>query len=85
MHLCKDIAEFGVFAQALRAGALRGLPTRAAARPAPAPAPAPEPEAEGESTGRSRAMLPLLLAGGVGLLGAAVLIAAAIWFFVSQQ
>lgn len=85
MHLCKDIAEFGVFAQALRAGALRGLPTRAAARPAPAPAPAPEPEAEGESSGRSRAMLPLLLAGGVGLLGAAVLIAAAIWFFVSQQ
>lgn len=42
MPLCKDIAEFGVFAQALRAGAFRGL----AESPAPAPSRSLAPSAQ---------------------------------------
>lgn len=49
MPLCKDIAEFGVFALALRAGAFAGVPMAAAppaaAPPAASPTPTPTPTA----------------------------------------
>lgn len=84
MSLCKDIAEFGVFAQAIRAGALRGLKVKsAAAAPAAPPRLAPA-AAEADGGGRSRAALPLVLAGLAGLLGLGLLVAAGVWFFLGR-
>ncbi len=78
MGLCKDIAEFGVFALALRAGGFRGAtasvthpnapPVPASAAPASAPQ-APPPAAKKSS------VVPLVV-GGVVLLGLVAVIAA---------
>ncbi len=80
MSLCKDIAEFGVFAQALRAGALRG---RVAAKRAPAPVVAEEadeaPEQERSAVARFGVPLALLALAGFGAL--LVLVAVGLFFF----
>lgn len=81
MSLCRDIAEFGVFAQALRAGALRGrLSTR---RPAPAPVAAShEPEADDEGTSAvARFGIPLALLALAAVGTALVLVAVGLYFF----
>ncbi|MFZ5479173.1 MAG: hypothetical protein ACOZNI_20585 [Myxococcota bacterium] len=79
MSLCKDIAEFGVFALALRAGAFRLGAGKAAAAPQPAAAapPAAEPSTRASMTSEPAAapaksggsgMIPLLAGGAVVLL-----------------
>lgn len=71
MVLCKDIAEFGVFAQALRAGALR----RAPEAPEPAAAVAPDAPPVSAPVKAPSSKLPLILAAIVvlGLVSAVVL------------
>lgn len=77
MGLCKDIAEFGVFALALRAGAFRAAPapqptaaTPPAATPASRPAPPPPPASAPapRSSGFSPLALGVVLAGGILLV-----------------
>lgn len=83
MTLCKDIAEFGVFAQALRAGALRRPSTSAPALSAPAvEAPAPAASRAEAAPSGSGSKLPLLIGALVvlGLLGVAIL-GAGFYFF----
>lgn len=98
MGLCKDIAEFGVFAQALRAGALRDVvkpavaaapaPTKGSA-PRPAPLPAseianvPTPQPKPQGGGMGSAAVPLALAALAGLLGFALLVGAVAYYFAS--
>lgn len=83
MPLCKDIAEFGVFALSLRNGAFavndaepdrpaERQPAPAMERPEPRPRPATEPEAEPQATSK----MPLIL-GGVVAVGLLMLLAAA--------
>ena len=78
MALCKDIAEFGVFALALRAGAFKEgaspAVTRAAAPAAAAPRPAAPAPAAAPAGGSSK--LPLLI--GVGIMGLFALVAVAV-------
>lgn len=81
MGLCKDIAEFGVFALALRAGAFRagvGAPPAAATAPAPsvpaaAPSPATAPEARPAAPAKKLNLVlivvgVLMMLGGLGLI-----------------
>lgn len=70
MRLCKDIAEFGVFAQAIRAGALRGAAAAAPKRPA-------------KGSNDSRAV-PTLTPARLAGLGLALLVAAAAWLLFGQ-
>jgi hypothetical protein len=89
MPLCRDIAEFGVFAQAIRAGALKQAAAKAPSSPSAPPAAAapksapPRPSGEEEEApaapARSRAIVPLAAAAVVGLLGLVVLLGAAAW------
>lgn len=101
MRLCKDIAEFGVFSQALRAGALRGLadapapvpaapPAARSAAPRPA-APAPRAPAEASDatapapTKGSGATIPLLAAGVVAVVGILMILVALAWIFMGSS
>jgi hypothetical protein len=87
MQLCKDIAEFGVFAQAIRAGALRDIVAKQAARPAPPPPPRKAGATggdEAEPTSPARAAVPLVLAGLVGLGGLGLLVAVAAWYLFGR-
>ncbi len=81
MRLCKDIAEFGVFAQALRAGALRGLEPRATPAAAPVRERTAEPESEGgdDPSPIRRAALPIAMVVGLGLFGLLMLVAGGAW------
>lgn len=78
MVLCKDIAEFGVFAQALRGGALRRAPEMAEPTPPPAPAVAPPaPPAPRPSSNT----LPMILGGLVVVGLMAVLVLGLAWMY----
>lgn len=74
MSLCKDIAEFGVFALALRAGAFRGGATasppaaQASGRAAPAAAAAPAPTEKPVPAPAKSNVVPLVV-GGVVVIG----------------
>ncbi|MBM4366018.1 MAG: hypothetical protein FJ102_07365 [Deltaproteobacteria bacterium] len=89
MKLCKDIAEFGVFAQALRAGALRARAAASAGARSSgatlAPRPVDAPTLDGEDDGPSTAAklgipLALLAVAGLGLF--LVVGAGLLYFFV---
>ncbi len=86
MRLCKDIAEFGVFAQAIRAGALHGVAVepakpKAAGKPA-RQAPAVRTEEEEEASVVSKAVIPLVIFIGLGAVGLTLLGFAAAWIFL---
>lgn len=83
MRLCKDIAEFGVFAQALRAGALRGVqaaPKPAARPPEPSRPAAPAPaEEEDAPSPIAKAAVPVVIVAALGLTGLAMIAVALGW------
>ncbi len=72
MALCKDIAEFGVFALALRAGAFKAGASPAPARTAAPSASSPAAKAPAAAAGGG-SKLPLLV--GVGIVGILALVA----------
>ena len=93
MGLCKDIAEFGVFALALRAGAFAGADVPAEPVPAPTPSLPPPNEPRGpsvldddpfrESDSSSKiGMFIVVVVGGGLLLGFLVLVGLAAWRFL---
>lgn len=87
MRLCKDIAEFGVFAQAIRAGALRGAtlaPAKAKASSKPVPALAPSAASAGDPDNEAtsvvgKAAIPLAIFIALGAIGLTLLGGAAVW------
>lgn len=84
MALCKDVAEFGVFALALRGGAfsLSGAPRGEAARPAaparPVAARTPPPAVTAKPPPSGRGTVPLLAGAGVLVLVVAALVGLAL-------
>lgn len=95
MGLCKDIAEFGVFAQAMRAGALRGIAPAATPLAAPAATPprqavetpptAPASDSPEVGSGRMAGVaIPLVITILIGVFGLFVLLAGGAYLFLSR-
>ncbi|GDX83094.1 hypothetical protein LBMAG42_49050 [Deltaproteobacteria bacterium] len=91
MGLCKDIAEFGVFAQAMRAGALRAAVAKSSAAPAVksaskgaelAAAGSEEAAAEAAPPGMAGVAIPLVITILIGLVGLLVLLAGGAYLFL---
>lgn len=83
MPLCKDIAEFGVFALSLRNGAF-ALPVETEAPKAAEPEPELEPEEEIETTSPGRPSYTPWLIGGVALFGLLAILTAAVLYGLSR-